>query len=124
MSELRAAAISNLAGTGPIVLTGQTAAKAWMNLTGTGTITVNASANTSSTIDNGTGDYSENFTVALSDTNYSPQVTAKRDDANGSLYGAIKGTAGAVATTAIRITTLNDTGTAVDALLACTTVTR
>jgi hypothetical protein len=70
MSTLRAATIADLAGTGPATLTGQTAAKAWFNLNGTGTIAGRASQNISSYTDNGTGDYTGNITSALVDANY------------------------------------------------------
>jgi len=40
MSEIRATTISNAAGTGPITLTGQSAAKAWVNFNGTGTVAI------------------------------------------------------------------------------------
>jgi hypothetical protein len=44
--------------------------KAWVNFNGTGTVAIRASFNVSSVTDNGTGDYTINFTNALSDTNY------------------------------------------------------
>lgn len=48
----------------------QGSAKAWINFNGTGTPAVRASYNVSSITDNGTGDYTINFTNALADTNY------------------------------------------------------
>jgi hypothetical protein len=47
------------------------AARAWVNFNGTGTIAIRASGNVSSITDNGTGDYTVNFTTALADANYS-----------------------------------------------------
>jgi hypothetical protein len=44
--------------------------KAWVNFNGTGTVAIRASYNVSSITDNGTGDYTVNFTTALADTNY------------------------------------------------------
>lgn len=44
--------------------------KAWVNFNGTGTIAIRASSNVSSITDNGTGDYTINFTSALADANY------------------------------------------------------
>ena len=70
MSELRAATISNLAGTGPVELTGQSAAKAWVNFNGTGTIAVGESFNTSSLTDVDTGRYLENLSSALLSTSF------------------------------------------------------
>jgi hypothetical protein len=46
-------------------------AKAWVNFNGTGTVAARDSYNVSSVTDNGTGDYSVNFSVALGDANYS-----------------------------------------------------
>jgi hypothetical protein len=44
--------------------------KAWVNFNGTGTVAIRASANVSSITDNGTGDYTVNFTTAMTDANY------------------------------------------------------
>lgn len=43
---------------------------AWVNFNGTGTVAIRASGNVSSITDNGTGDYTINFTNALPDANY------------------------------------------------------
>lgn len=45
--------------------------KAWVNFNGTGTVAIRASGNVSSITDNGTGNYTVNFTTALADANYS-----------------------------------------------------
>jgi len=45
--------------------------RAWVNFNGTGTVAIRASGNVSSITDNGTGNYTVNFTTALPDTNYS-----------------------------------------------------
>jgi hypothetical protein len=45
--------------------------RAWVNFNGTGTVAIRASGNVSSITDNGTGDYTVNFTTALCDANYS-----------------------------------------------------
>jgi hypothetical protein len=44
--------------------------RAWVNFNGTGTVAIRASGNVSSITDNGTGDYTVNFTTALPDANY------------------------------------------------------
>ena len=46
------------------------AARAWVNFNGTGTVAIRASGNVTSITDNGTGDYTVNFTNALPDVNY------------------------------------------------------
>ena len=45
--------------------------RAWVNFNGTGTVAIRASGNVTSITDNGTGDYTVNFTNAMPDTNYS-----------------------------------------------------
>jgi hypothetical protein len=44
--------------------------RAWVNFNGTGTVAIRASFNVSSITDNGTGDYTVNFTTAMPDANY------------------------------------------------------
>ena len=82
MSEIRATKISDAAGTGPIALTKQSAAKAWVNFNGTGTIAVRDSTNVSSITDNGGGDYNTNFISSMSDDDYSVSGLPMRDSAN------------------------------------------
>jgi len=45
--------------------------RAWVNFNGTGTVAIRASFNVSSITDNGTGNYTVNFTTAMPDGNYS-----------------------------------------------------
>jgi hypothetical protein len=45
--------------------------RAWVNFNGTGTVAIRASFNVSSITDNGTGNYTVNFTTAMPDANYS-----------------------------------------------------
>jgi hypothetical protein len=42
----------------------------WVHFDGTGTVSIIESTNVSSITDNGTGDYTVNFTTALTNTNY------------------------------------------------------
>jgi hypothetical protein len=49
--------------------------RAWVNFNGTGTVAIRASGNVTSITDNGTGDYTVNFTTAMTDANYSPVIT-------------------------------------------------
>jgi hypothetical protein len=44
--------------------------KAWVNFNGTGTVAIRSSFNVSSITDNGTGDYTVNFTTAMPNANY------------------------------------------------------
>ena len=45
--------------------------RAWVNFNGTGTVAIRDSRNVSSITDNGTGDYTVNFTTDMPDANYS-----------------------------------------------------
>jgi hypothetical protein len=45
--------------------------KAWVNFNGSATVAIRGSYNVSSITDNGTGDYTVNFTTAMPDANYS-----------------------------------------------------
>lgn len=51
-------------------------ARAWVNFNGTGTVAIRESGNVSSITDNGTGDYTVNFTTAMPDANYTTTGTA------------------------------------------------
>jgi len=60
---------TNATGSAPIY-----SCRAWVNFNGTGTVAIRASGNVSSITDNGTGDYTVNFTTAMVDANYSAVV--------------------------------------------------
>ena len=49
--------------------------RAWVNFNGTGTVAIRGSGNVSSITDNGTGDYTVNFTTAMADANYNVSGT-------------------------------------------------
>ena len=49
--------------------------RAWVNFNGTGTVAIRASGNVSSITDNGTGDYTVNFTTAMQDADYSVVIS-------------------------------------------------
>ena len=70
MSELRADTITASDGTSPVTLTKQSAAKAWVNFNGTGTIAARDSFNNSSLTDSGTGSYVVVLTNSFSSINY------------------------------------------------------
>ncbi len=56
-------------------------ARAWVNFNGTGTPAIRASGNVSSITDNGTGDYTINFTTAMPDANYAASCICTDDSA-------------------------------------------
>jgi hypothetical protein len=57
-------------------------AKAWVNFNGTGTVAIRDSFNVSSITDNGTGDYTVNFTTAMPNANYSVVFGGRRSSGN------------------------------------------
>lgn len=69
----------NASGSAPIY-----ACRAWVNFNGTGTVAIRASGNVSSITDNGTGDYTVNFTTAMPDANYT--VTGTGDGPNTTTF--------------------------------------
>lgn len=82
MSDIRANTISDAAGTGPITLTKQSAAKAWARFNGTGTAVINNSTGISSLTDNGTGNYELAVINSFSSTGVSA-TAAQFDDGGG-----------------------------------------
>lgn len=80
MSTIKATTLSNLAGskTVPTDTVVDGSAKAWVNFNGTGTIAIRRAFNVSSITDNGTGDYTVNFTNAMVDGNYSAVGSSSR----------------------------------------------
>lgn len=96
------AALGNV-GTAPVY-----AARAWVNFNGTGTVAIRGSGNVSSITDNGTGDYTVNFTTAMSDVNFAVTVATNNQVAATSSY---------VSTSAVgtqRVTYVNTAGVASD----------
>lgn len=65
-------------GTAPLY-----AARAWVNFNGTGTVAIRASGNVTSITDNGTGNYTVNFTTAMSDANYCFTACGSRQTNSG-----------------------------------------
>lgn len=72
--------------------------RAWVNFNGTGTVAIRASGNVSSITDNGTGDYTVNFTTAMPDVNYATLLdsitvfngTAGSYSSSGYLTGSVR----------------------------------
>jgi hypothetical protein len=75
--------------------------RAWVNFNGTGTVAIRASGNVSSITDNGTGDYTVNFTTAMVDANYAASMVA--DGAGGVANAEIYGGASPVTAGALRM---------------------
>lgn len=86
MSQLNINTIQNLSG-GPVTLTKQHAAKAWLKYAGSGT-TFDDSEGVSSATDNGTGDYTYSLISTMSNANYAICSTAANTSAGGAVISA------------------------------------
>ena len=71
--------------------------RAWVNFNGTGTVAIRGSGNVTSITDNGTGDYTVNFTSAMPDANYSISGATSRtnycfviNDATAPAVGSVR----------------------------------
>jgi hypothetical protein len=85
--------------------------RAWVNFNGTGTVAIRASGNVSSITDNGTGDYTVNFTTAMPDANYALTGAGGND---GEIFSYRDFTSFPPTTTAVRVAVTNSAGTRVD----------
>ena len=103
--------------------------RAWVNFNGTGTVAIRASFNVSSITDNGTGDYTVNFTTAMPDANYSIGTSAgyMNGDNNSVLLHGPKNRASysnAFSTTGVRVQSSDQAQSATDAGVFCVSVFR
>jgi len=121
--NINSAQIPTISGTAPIYM-----CRAWVNFNGTGTVAIRASGNVSSITDNGTGDYTVNFTTAMPDANYNAVSMGQRNDFNNgdmniSFYGNVYGTA--IGTGSVRVNSAHASSyTLSDALTVCVAIFR
>jgi len=101
--NIDSAQFATVSGTAPIY-----AARAWVNFNGTGTVAIRASGNVSSITDNGTGQYTVNFTTAMPDVNYSAVFQHESIDYAGTTFIRT----GTTTTSSIGVATYNIFGTA------------
>jgi len=78
--------------------------RAWVNFNGTGTVAIRGSFNVTSITDNSTGEYTVNFTTAMTDTNYS--VAGAVGGTNASYVFNLKGTT-SLTTTSCSVASVN-----------------
>jgi hypothetical protein len=78
--------------------------RAWVNFNGTGTVAIRASGNVSSITDNGTGDYTVNFTTAMPDADYSVVIGRAISDSSAAGGGIQSQTTATVRMTPQRTT--------------------
>jgi hypothetical protein len=87
--------------------------RAWVRFNGTGTVAINGSGNVSSITDNGTGDYTINFTTAMSDANYGVSGSVGLAISPGGRIFEVKN-ATAPTTSSVRVLTTNIGSTPTD----------
>jgi hypothetical protein len=104
----------NASGSAPVY-----AARAWVNFNGTGTVAIRGSGNVSSITDNGTGDYTVNFTTAMADANYAAQVSSEMGGGAGGFNGVFS-----PATGSLRVLAYTQAGAARDISFAYVTIFR
>ena len=87
------------------------AVRVWVDFDGTGTVAIRGSGNVSSITDNGTGDYTVNFTNALPDANYAVSGSFGN---NSAVYLRRSSTSPGTSSSAMRYISLSDSGNATD----------
>jgi hypothetical protein len=96
-------------GTGYVV---NGAAKAWVNFNGTGTVAIRDSLNVGSITDNGTGDYTVNFSSNMGNTNYA--IPAQVGNTASGRYGGLNDSDSRAAGSANFFCFQTSTGSALD----------
>jgi len=101
--------------------------RAWVNFDGTtntgGFCTIRGSGNVTSVADNGTGDYSINFTTAMPDVNYN-FTGAVIEDGSAAFTGICRAGAASVTTSALRVGVRNGAGALSDGTRVCVSIFR
>ena len=98
--------------------------RAWVNFNGTGTVAIRASGNVSSITDNGVGNYTVNFTSAMSDANYSVVVSGPQGSNGSNITAPFLSSTLAGSCTVIQGATGGGGGGNTDAALYCVAVFR
>jgi hypothetical protein len=111
VERMRIASDGTISTTIGSTLYGAYSARAWVNFNGTGTVAIRQSRNVSSITDNGTGDYTVNFTTAMPDNEYAPVIGCAAVGTN--LFSASLDSS-AVAVGSFRFITANSSSTLVD----------
>ena len=98
--------------------------RAWVNFNGQGTVAIRASANVSSITDNGTGDYTVNFTNATPDANYAIVGTCRGGDSSDFSMEVLGVSFNTAPTTSACRVTSSYSGTGYDVLAGMVTIFR
>ena len=88
--------------------------RAWVNFNGTGTVAIRASFNVSSITDNGTGNYTVNFTTAMPDANYACDVTTDISSGGANLVASTNDFTTPRTTSAVKVLTFRPATVVVD----------
>lgn len=102
--------------------------RAWINFNGTGTVAIRGSFNISSITDNGTGDYTLNFTNSMANGNYAVAGAARFSDYINSTVMRVVSLAGlgtlaqSMSTSSVRVSTNYSNGGIEDVQVVCVTV--
>jgi hypothetical protein len=116
--ETQVKAATNATGSAPVY-----ACRAWVNFDGTGTVAIRESGNVSSITDNGTGNYTINFTTAMPDANYAWNIGIGRTSAEN---GAAQATTSAQVPLAgsLRVNRFDEANISLDEEFMCVTIFR
>jgi hypothetical protein len=120
MSTLQVATIKSNSSAAPVIQNtsgtekGQFA-KAWVNFNGTGTVAIRDDFNVSSITDNGTGDYTVNYSNSFSNSNYAvvPNANYQFTTSAARLFVGVR----AMDTSSVEFHTLGDGGSLLDSEL-------
>jgi hypothetical protein len=105
-----ATALSTASGSAPSY-----SARAWVNFDGTGSVSVRASGNVSSISDNGTGDYTVNFSTGMPDANYTVNGSVNTISGNVGIFtSVINSTDFNKTTSSVRVNSYNQGGVLFD----------
>jgi hypothetical protein len=96
--------------------------RAWVNFNGTGTVAIRGSGNVSSITDNGTGDYTVNFTTAMPDANYS--AIGSSNYGGATITGMSNITVRSLLTTSCGVSNQFTNGSVEDVVLVCVSIFR
>ncbi len=89
--------------------------RAWVNFDGTSTVSIRAAYNVSSITDNGTGDYTVNFTTAMPDANYAAIGMVRFTSGGSIMVGGQTGSTTWQQTGSVRLETLASSLSTADA---------
>jgi hypothetical protein len=90
--------------------------RAWVNFNGTGTVAIRASGNVTSITDNGTGNYTVNFTTSMPDVNFSIAGYTVNPASRALVFGDVNTYAtGSIRVNTGYITGFNGEATSIDA---------